>query len=114
MASAIAVYLFVCSCCFDAMTYRCVKNVDKDLMNIECTFLKCSNCYKKCCLLGYCARPHDRKKKVARYIFNVVHKTLQSIGYTQQINLLDSKNPNLNKLQEEVIEMSQFLSGVDF
>ena len=63
MASAIAVYLFVCSCCFDAMTL-CVKNVDKNLMNVKRTFLKCSNCYKKCCLLGYCARPHDRKKKL--------------------------------------------------
>ena len=74
MASAIAVYLFVCSCCFDAMTYRCIKNVDKDLMNIEYTFLKCSDCYKKCCLLGYCARPHERKKKLLD-TFLMLYKT---------------------------------------
>ena len=52
------------------------------------------------------------KKKVAWYIFNVVQKTLQSIGYTQQINLLDSKDPNLSELWEEVIEMSQFLQSI--
>ena len=73
MASAIAVYLFVCSCCFDAMTL-CVKNVDKNLMNVKRTFLKCSNCYKKCCLLGYCARPHDRKKKLLD-TFLMLYKT---------------------------------------
>ena len=73
MALAIAVYLFVCSCCFDAITL-CVKNVDKNLMNVKRTFLKCSNCYKKCCLLGYCARPHDRKKKLLD-TFLMLYKT---------------------------------------
>ena len=73
MASAIAVYLFVCSCGFDAMTL-CVKNVDKNLMTVKRTFLKCSNCYKKCCLLGYCARPHDRKKKLLD-TFLLLYKT---------------------------------------